>query len=89
MKFLRNRSLKQLSILLAFSLFISVAAEILFLKNHFNRIEAIHEQVDFARTAQLTNQRLSLTVDQAIRNPALKSKMLALVDENDFNLNII
>jgi putative methionine-R-sulfoxide reductase with GAF domain len=89
MKFLRNRSLKQLSILLAIGLFIAIVAEILFLKNHFTKIEAIHQQVDFARTVQLTNQRLSLTVDQAIRNPGLKSKMLALVDENDFNLNIL
>jgi putative methionine-R-sulfoxide reductase with GAF domain len=89
MKFLRNRSLKQLSIVLATIVFIIIVAEIFVLRLHFKKIEAVQNQIDFTRTLQLTHQRLSLTVEQTIKNTALKPRVLATVTELDITLTLL
>jgi putative methionine-R-sulfoxide reductase with GAF domain len=89
MKLLRNRSLKQLSILIAWALFLIVLLEIVWLRMHFNSIEAVQNQIDFARTVQLHHQKISLTLEQASKNSALMPRVVALVGEQDNNLVII
>jgi len=89
MKFLRDRSLAQLSIIIAIVLLGTILGEIFWLKTHFNKTESIENQIDFVRTLQLKNQRLSLLIEQSSEERSLKSEIISLTEDQDLNLRIL
>ena len=89
MNFFRNRSLKQLSIIVAFAFFCLIILEIFWIQNRASRNETIQYQIDFVRTVQVTNERLSSRINQVIQGSSFSADIHSLVKQQELNLKLI
>jgi len=89
MKFFRNLSLRQISIILAAAFFSVILLEIVWLQTRFNRIESVQYQIDFVRSLQLNNQRLALHLHPLQQNGSLSPAIMSLMEQQDLNLQLI
>lgn len=89
MKFFLNRSFKQLSLLVAAIVLGIVLLEIFWLQNHFNKVEGITFQIDFARTLQSNNQQLSLFIEQYEKGTNVRPKILSVIEEQELQLQLL
>jgi putative methionine-R-sulfoxide reductase with GAF domain len=89
MNFFRNRSLKQLSIILATIFLTAIFLQIYWLQTRYNRIESVQNQIDFVRTLQLNNQRLALQIHQLQQDASLLPAIISLVKQQDLQLQLI
>jgi putative methionine-R-sulfoxide reductase with GAF domain len=89
MNFFRNRSLKQLSIILAIGFFSVIVLQIFWLQNRFNRIESVQYQIDFVRSLQLNNQRLALQLQQSEQEGRLSPATISLAHQQDLQFQLI
>ncbi|HEY3429065.1 MAG TPA: hypothetical protein VGK39_00225, partial [Cyclobacteriaceae bacterium] len=89
MNFFRNRTLKQLSIILATVFTVVVILQITWLYSRFGRVESVQYQIDFVRSTQLTNQQLA---SQLLHTPAetlLSPEIISLTKQQDAQLKLI
>src|SRR5688572_9653413 len=89
MNFFRNRSLKQLSIILPGAFLIVIFLEIFWLQNRFNRTESVQYQIDFVRSVQLNNERLSAQLNQLPQDASLSASTLSLSGQQELHLQLI
>src|SRR5688572_19850133 len=89
MNFFRNRSLKQLSIILSVGFFSVIVLQIFWLQTRFNRIESVQFQIDFIRSLQLNNQRLALQLQQAGQEGRLSPATISLANQQDLQFQLV
>jgi GAF domain-containing protein len=90
MKFLENKSLKQLALYLAAVFFIVLFLEFLLLKGKLDAFEESVEKKDFARGAQLQGQQLSSLVHRLTANElALVPEIYANLTEQENRLRLL
>ncbi len=89
MNFFRNRSLKQLSIIIPGAFLILILLEIFWLQNRFSKTESVQYQIDFVRSVQLNNERLSFQINQLQQGSSLQPATLSLINQQELNLQII
>ena len=89
MNFSRNWSLKQLSIIVPGAFLILILLEIFWLQNRFNRTESVQYQIDFVRSVQLNNERLSFQLNQLEQGVSLSPATLSLIEQQELQLQLI
>ncbi|MFZ2905360.1 MAG: GAF domain-containing protein [Cyclobacteriaceae bacterium] len=89
MNFFRNRSLKQLSIMLAAAFMVVITLQMLWLQYRNTRVESVQNQIDFIRTIQLNNQRLSLQLEHAQQDASLSAAVISLVKQQDLHFQLV
>ena len=89
MNFFRNRSLKQLSIILPGAFLLVILLEIFWLQSHFNHTESVQYQIDFVRSVQLNNERLSFQLNELPQGASLSPATLSLVEQQELHLQLI
>lgn len=89
MNFLRKRSLKQLSIILPGAFLLVIFLEMFWLQSRFSRTESVQYQIDFVRSVQLNNERLSFQLNQVPPGESLSPATLSLVSQQELHLQLI
>jgi putative methionine-R-sulfoxide reductase with GAF domain len=89
MNFLRNQSLKQLTIILPGAFLFVIFLEMFWLQSRFSRTESVQYQIDFVRSVQLNNERLSSLLNQAQQDGSLSPATLSLVAQQELHLQLI
>lgn len=89
MKFFRNRSLKQGVILIACGFLGVLLLELFWLRTAFNRVEANQYQIDFARSLQLNNQRLSLQILQLQADASHSPTIISMAGQQDARIKLL
>src|SRR5690348_14013780 len=89
MNFLRNRSLKQLSIIIPGAFIVLILLEIFWLQNSFTNTESVQYQIDFVRTVQLNNERLSFQLNQLQQGSSLSPATISLIEQEELQLQLI
>jgi putative methionine-R-sulfoxide reductase with GAF domain len=89
MEFLRNRSLKQLSVIIPVAILVLIAAEFLWLQRSFSHTESVQYQIDFVRTIQLNNERLTSQLTQLQPNSPLVPATLSLLEQIEQQLKLV
>jgi PAS domain-containing protein len=89
MNFFRKLSLKQLSVLVAIAFFSIILLEIFWLQVRYNRIEAVQYQIDFVRGIQLSNERLSLQLNQVQQGASFSPEFLSKLDQQELNIQLV
>lgn len=89
MNFLQNRSLKQLSIIIPVAFFLLGLLEFFWLKNSFNRTEAVQYQIDFVRSIQLNNERITAQLNQLQAGAPFSPSTLSLIEQQENHLQLV
>jgi putative methionine-R-sulfoxide reductase with GAF domain len=89
MNFFRNRSLKQQSIIVAVIFLTVIVLQLFWLHSRFRNIDSVQYQIDFARTLQLGNQRLSSQIQQTEQDTPLSPEIISLTRQQDLHLQLI
>src|SRR5690349_5368331 len=89
MNLFRNRSLKQQSILVAVGFLAVIVLQLFWLHSRFRNIDSVQYQIDFARSLQLGNQRLSLQIQQTEIDAPLSPAVISLTKQQDLQLKLI
>ena len=89
MNLFRNRSLKQQSIILAVVFLAVIALQLFWLHASFRNVDSVQYQIDFARTVQLGNQRLSLQIQQTQQDSPFSPAIISLTKQQDLHLRLI
>lgn len=90
MKFLENRSLKQLALYLAGTILVLFAGEFFIISNKLNKLEEAQEKRDFARRAQLQGQQVSQLVNAfSNEQTTVSADLYAALNEQDNTLKLL
>lgn len=89
MNFLRNRTLKQLSIILATVFTVVVIIQITWLHSRFEGVESVQYQIDFVRSTQLTNQQLASQLQLTPSETPVSPAVISLTKQLDAQLKLI
>ena len=89
MNFLRNRTLKQLSVILATVFTVVVIVEIIWLSSRFSKVESVQYQIDFVRSIQLANQQLASQLQLTPAETSLSPAIISLTKQQDAQLKLV
>jgi putative methionine-R-sulfoxide reductase with GAF domain/uncharacterized OsmC-like protein len=90
MKFLQNRTLKQLALYLLIGMFIVFLMEYLIIRNKIETLEEIEEKKDYARSAQIEGQQLAYIIQLHILNErGLVPEIISRLSKQEHQLSIL
>jgi GAF domain-containing protein len=87
---IRNRSLKRMSLYLLTGMFLVLLTEYVIIRYKIEVLEEVEEKKDFARSAQLAGQQITLLVHEFVSNqPHLSAEILSRIDQQDHLLKVL
>jgi putative methionine-R-sulfoxide reductase with GAF domain len=90
MNFLRNRSLRDLGLLMLGALLIIFLIEFLVLRSKIRILDEIEEKKDFARSAQIEGQQLAYLIQSHVHGqPGLTADIYSRITEQDHKLAVL
>ena len=90
MEFFKNRSLKRIALYLLAFMFLILMAEYFTIRYQIEVLEEIEEKKDYARSAQLSGQQITLLTQQHLNGQRnLTDEILSKIDEQDHVLEVI